>query len=66
MTNLKDKLSANVRRAKASQEPEQTPAAAEPAAADNPAPTKPAAQPTSANHVKESGTALFPDRIWPD
>jgi len=61
MTNLKDKLSANVRRAKASQEPEQTPAAA-----DKPAPSKPAAQPTSANHVKESGTALFPDRIWPD
>jgi hypothetical protein len=110
MTNLKDKLSANVRRAKAAQQPEgaapaaeQTSAAtaepavrkrattsatggseapgskaakpasprprtAKPRTTEGPAATteKPAAPPSSANQVKESGTALFPDRIWPD
>ena len=100
MTNLKEKLSANVRRAKAAQQPEAEkpaekdvvakpvaakPAAAKPAASKPPA-VKPApakrtvAKPTpksapagksekgtpSANVVKESGTALFPSRVWPD
>lgn len=74
MTNLKDKLSANVRRAKATQQPEpDTPAAAKPAAAKpaaaRPATAKPAAKPApaaTANVVQESGTSLFPSRVWPD
>lgn len=106
-SNLKDKLSASVRRAKASQQADNTnePAsetlatrkaagkstnvkaattktaarmsARKSATTTRPAPTAearsttltqapPAAAPSSANQVKESGTALFPDRVWPD
>lgn len=100
MSNLKDKLSANVRRAKATQLSEHPPAeqlasnkptttkptapraAAKPATqsaavrtrARKPSAAKPAAQPAaapqgtqrSANFVEESGSALFPARVWPD
>lgn len=90
MTNLKDKLSASVRRAKATQQPEaekpaaektvQKTASAKPAtvkptpakpAPAKPAPKsvparKPAPEATSANVVQESGSALFPSRVWPD
>ncbi len=81
MTRLKDKLSASVRKAKAAQKPEADTAAPKAATARRRAPraakTAPerqaaAAQPTpparrpSANFVEESGTALFPERVWPD
>ena len=73
MTNLKDKLSASVRQAKDSRKqlektPVAKPAEAAPAvskpAATKPAPKKNAARPAPA--VGQSGSALFPDRVWPD
>ncbi len=101
MTTTKDKLSASVRQAKATQDPNaEGKTRTEPAKAGDPAvaepkktaPTgkKPSAQqrsgtrkpsaaprkpgptrakrdkPASATEVPESGTALFPDRVWPD
>ena len=95
MTNLKDKLSASVRMAKANQQPAAKadepattetakPAAAKAApakpAASKPSPAKSVAKPTpakaatkkpaaSANKPKEnqeSGSTLFPSRVWPD
>ena len=96
MSNLKDKLSANVRRARAAQAPvadktaEEQPSPTKPADTQNdtdkrtadeavatpptrPTTGKPAVQqaqtraPTrSANFVEESGSTLFPDRVWPD
>ena len=75
MSKLKDKLSASVRQAKAVQQPAKQQAAAKPAPA--PAAAKSAAQPAkqqkaektkaaSANQVPQSGTELFPQRVWPD
>lgn len=101
MTTTKDKLSASVRQAKATQASRAEDAsrtesakAGDPAVAEpqKTAPTgkKPSGQPrsgtrkssatprkpgsttarrdkpASANEVPESGTALFPDRVWPD
>jgi hypothetical protein len=73
MTNLKDKLSASVRQAKAAQQPVSKPAAkpaapkAEPKpAASKPAAAKPAAAKEKTPGVPDSGSALFPDRVWPD
>ncbi len=81
MTKLKDKLSANVRKAKAAQQvpakkpsPERasTKPASTAAAAPAPAPAArpsqrqaPASQARPAG-IPESGSALFPSRVWPD
>ena len=77
MSKLKDKLSANMRMVKANQQP----AAAETTkAASNKPEAKPAPEKTSAQkpaaspakpqpmsgEVPQSGTALFPTRVWPD
>ncbi|HSM28827.1 MAG TPA: hypothetical protein VK855_12080 [Thioalkalivibrio sp.] len=95
MTNMKEKLAASVREAKAAQAPET-------AAAEKNPPTKPVARPKAAatkakpaarktatsarkstpatrgtraaaarkepssEGIPESGTALFPERVWPD
>ncbi|MCX7673021.1 MAG: hypothetical protein N2Z63_05405 [Thiobacillaceae bacterium] len=74
-SNVKDKLTASVRRAKAAQPPAVTaPAAksasrrrapAKPAPAAS-APTPPAAPQRSANFVEDSHRELFPKRVWPD
>ncbi|MEN8174656.1 MAG: hypothetical protein ABFS23_02750 [Pseudomonadota bacterium] len=67
MSNVKDKLSASMRTVKAGGKP-----AAKPAAAKKTAPRKPArkalakAKPAVPGDVPESGTALFPARVWPD
>ena len=75
MSNVKDKLSANIRTVKAKQEPaasKQPKTAAKPAAAKKTAPRKPARKaPAKAGtavpgDVPESGTELFPARVWPD
>ena len=83
MTNVKDKLSASVRMAKAAQQtgtdrpaseaaakpaPAKAPAAkpAAPKAAPAKAPPLKPAVPGSAGEIPESGTALFPSRVWPD
>ncbi|MEW6253285.1 MAG: hypothetical protein AB1716_21810 [Planctomycetota bacterium] len=75
MTNIKDKLSASVRMAKAAQQPAPKsaakpaakPAAAKPAPAPaKPVAAKPASPATHAGGIPESGTALFPERVWPD
>lgn len=81
MSKLKDKLSANMRMVKANQqsstaEPARAQAAAKPIkqAAAKPAATKPvakttprpAARKTVSGDVPDSGTALFPSRVWPD
>lgn len=74
MSKLKDKLSANMRMVKANQQPAPTKAAApakpvtkpveKPAA---PAPRRvAAADKTMAGEVPNSGTELFPTRVWPD
>jgi hypothetical protein len=71
MSNVKDKLSANIRAVKDKQEPEASKQpraaagkpAAKPAAAKKTAPRKPARK---APAVPESGTELFPTRVWPD
>ena len=73
MSNVKDKLSASMRTVKAGEKPAAKPAAAKPAAAKKtatrkparkaPAKAKPAAVP---GDVPESGTELFPARVWPD
>lgn len=77
MTNLKDKLSASVRQAKASAQPTAKRAAqvavktGHPPAptASQPAASKPmaaqVAQPVAAKPAALSGIA-FPDRVWPD
>jgi hypothetical protein len=75
MSNVKDKLSANIRAVKAKQEPaeiKQPKAAARKPAAKSTAPRKsPKKAPASGKttvpgDVPESGTALFPSRVWPD
>jgi hypothetical protein len=75
MINVKDKLSANIRAVKAKQEPAETKqpkAAARKPAAKSTAPRKsPKKAPASGKttvpgDVPESGTALFPSRVWPD
>lgn len=99
MTNVKDKLSASVRQAKAAQKPEAeapaAPEAAKPEARPAPAaarktPTaraRPAAAKATVSRkattpvperaaaagktsgpaeIPESGSALFPERVWPD
>ena len=75
MINVKDKLSANIRAVKAKQEPaatKQPKAAARKPAAKSTAPRKsPKKAPASGKttvpgDVPESGTALFPSRVWPD
>ena len=80
MSKVKDKLSANIRAVKAGQEPAAgEPAkatsekpAARPAAKKTTAPRKPAeraparAKTTVPGDVPESGTELFPARVWPD
>jgi len=74
MSKLKDKLSANMRTVKASQEPAaaetvkpvpETPAA-KPAVTSKPASKAAAGATTLSGEVPQSGTALFPTRIWPD
>jgi len=76
MSNVKDKLSANIRAVKAKQEPaagaKPKAAAGKPAAAKKTAPRKPArkapakAKPAVPGDVPESSTELFPTRVWPD
>ena len=75
MSNVKDKLSANIRAVKAKQEPAATnkpKAAARKPAAKSTAPRKsPKKAPASGTttvpgDVPESGTELFPSRVWPD
>lgn len=77
MSKLKDKLSANMRMVKANQQsptaaPAKAPAAAKPV---KKATVKPAAKATAqppaarnmiAGDVPESGSTLFPTRVWPD
>lgn len=78
MTTTKDKLSASVRMAKAAQQTgtdqPASQAAAKPAAGKAPAaksapakatPPKPAVS-AAAGEIPESGSALFPARVWPD
>ena len=72
MSKLKDKLSANMRTVKANQP--HTPAKSAPAKPNAQAAEKPAAAPKPkqpatpkiAGDVPNSGTTLFPDRVWPD
>ena len=78
MSKLKDKLSANMRVVKANpKSPAATPAkavtkpiaksaAAKPAATKKPAPRAPAAAQDSMGEVPNSGSSLFPSRVWPD
>ena len=75
MSNVKDKLSANIRAVKDKQETaEETkqPKAARKPAAKSTAPRKsPKKTPASGKttvpgDVPESGTELFPSRVWPD
>ena len=75
MSNVKDKLSANIRAVKDEQEPsatKQPKAAARKPAVKTTAPRKsPKKSPakgktTVPGDVPESGTALFPSRVWPD
>ena len=76
MSNVKDKLSANIRAVKDKQETaeetRQPRAAARKPAAKSTAPRKspkkvPARGKTTVpGDVPESGTALFPSRVWPD
>jgi hypothetical protein len=94
MTNMKEKLAASVREAKATQAPEATTAEKSPPAKPvarpkaaatkaKPAARKPAAsarkstpatrgtraaakKESSSEGIPESGTALFPERVWPD
>ena len=75
MSNVKDKLSANIRAVKDEQEPaatKQPKAAARKPAAKTTAPRKsPKKAPARGNatvpgDVPESGTELFPARVWPD
>jgi hypothetical protein len=75
MSNVKDKLSANIRAVKAKQEPaasKQPKTAARKPAAKSTAPLKsPKKAPASGKttvpgDVPESGTELFPTRVWPD
>mgnify|MGYP001815463540 FL=1 len=80
MSNVKDKLSANIRAVKAGEKPAAGAKpkaaagkpAAKPAAAKKTAPRKPARKPPASSKttvpgdVPESGTALFPARVWPD
>jgi len=77
MSNVKDKLSASMRTVKAGGKPVAKPAAAKPAAAKlaaekKTAPRKAArktpakAKPAVPGDVPESGTELFPARVWPD
>jgi hypothetical protein len=75
MSNVKDKLAANIRAVKAEQEPAATkqpkPAARKPAAkttAPRKSPKKAPAngKTTVPGDVPESGTELFPTRVWPD
>ena len=77
MTNIKDKLSASVRQAKAGQQTTVANAAEKPAAT-NPPVAKLAARPANKDSVTtqtapavpgdvpQSGNALFPARVWPD
>ena len=79
MSKLKDKLSANMRAVKAGDAPaaseqptaapEKTaakPAAEKPTAPRKPAKSAPVQGKTVPGDVPESGTALFPTRVWPD
>ena len=74
MSKLKDKLSANMRTVKANQpQAKSAPAPTAPVkpnaqAAQKPAAPKPTppATPKVAGDVPNSGTTLFPDRVWPD
>jgi len=77
MSNVKDKLSASMRTVKAGGKPVAKPAAAKPAAAKPAAEKKTAprkaarktpakAKPAVPGDVPESGTELFPARVWPD
>lgn len=75
MSNVKDKLSASMRTVKAKQEPaatKQPKTTARKPAAKSTAPRKPARKAPAKGKtavpgdVPESGTALFPSRVWPD
>ena len=77
MSKLKDKLSANMRMVKASQRPATKPAAkpiaksaaskpATPAAPKKSAPRTSGDVADSMGEVPNSGSALFPSRVWPD
>ena len=79
MTKLKDKLSASVRMAKtaqqsAAEQPATAPATTAKPGARKTAPARPSTtranapvrKPASGGEVPESGSALFPERVWPD
>lgn len=70
MSKLKDKLSANMRMAKENHP--QAPAKAAPAQPTTPSTPVPATHPQPPatkivpGDVPDSGSKLFPDRVWPD
>jgi len=67
MSNVKDKLSASMRTVKAGGKPADKPAEATKTAPRKPARKAPAkAKPVVQGDVPESGTELFPTRVWPD
>ena len=67
MNNVKDKLSASMRTVKAGEKPAAKPVAAKKTAPRKPASKAPAkAKPAVPGDVPESGTELFPTRVWPD
>ena len=63
MNNVKDKLSASMRTVKAGEKPAAKPLAAKKTAARKPLASSKTIVP---GDVPESGTALFPSRVWPD
>ncbi|MHB1951247.1 MAG: hypothetical protein ACYCQK_07200 [Acidiferrobacteraceae bacterium] len=78
MSKLKDKLSANMRNVRENPQPGSgdtarrvpdaavRPAPKTPAPHAKPAGAKPAPARSLGGEVPESGTALFPERVWPD
>ena len=67
MSNVKDKLSANIRAVKAGEKPAARQGAAKKTTPRKPARKAPAkAKPAVPGDVPESGTELFPARVWPD
>lgn len=73
MSKLKDKLSANMRNVRENPQPAAGDTARVSGAAQKPAPKAPNRKPVdtrpaagSGGEVPESGTELFPSRVWPD
>ena len=75
MSNVKDKLSANIRAVKTKQEqaatkqpraPARKPAAKSTAPRKSPKKAPASGKTTVPGDVPESGTELFPSRVWPD